>query len=191
MPEMETDFELITSRLLITAPRPSDAESVAEFMTRNRSFFNAWFPDRDDSFFTADWQRKKLESDLVLMLEGSQHNSVIRLKDADPKQVIGQVNLNGIIRRAFHSGFLGYHLDESLNGQGLMAEALKALVEHWFGPMNLHRIEANIIPSNLRSKRMIAKVGFQKEGFSPSYLRIDGQWRDHEHWVLLNDHWKA
>jgi [ribosomal protein S5]-alanine N-acetyltransferase len=68
-----------------------------------------------------------------------------------------------------------------------MTEALRAAVSHAFGDLGLHRLEANIQPGNVASIALVRRLGFQKEGFSPRYLRINGQWRDHERWALLAD----
>jgi ribosomal-protein-alanine N-acetyltransferase len=56
-----------------------------------------------------------------------------------------------------------------------------------FDGMGLHRIEANIIPRNVRSRRVVEKLGFTLEGMSRKYLRINGVWEDHLHYALLNE----
>jgi ribosomal-protein-alanine N-acetyltransferase len=53
----------------------------------------------------------------------------------------------------------------------------------------LHRLEANIQPSNERSIALVRGLGFRKEGLSRRYLKIGGRWRDHERWALLVDEW--
>lgn len=68
---------------------------------------------------------------------------------------------------------------------GLMTEALRAAVDFAFGELGLHRLEANIQPDNTASISLVRRLGFKQEGFSPSYLRINGEWRDHERWALL------
>ena len=56
-----------------------------------------------------------------------------------------------------------------------------------FSKLGLHRLEANIQPENTASIALAKRVGFQKEGFSPRYLKIRGRWRDHERWAIVAD----
>jgi ribosomal-protein-alanine N-acetyltransferase len=54
-----------------------------------------------------------------------------------------------------------------------------------FSELGLHRLEANIQPENKPSKALVQRVGFRYEGFSPQYLRIGREWKDHERWAIL------
>jgi hypothetical protein len=53
--------------------------------------------------------------------------------------------------------------------------------------LRLHRLEANVQPGNAASIRLLQRLGFRREGYSPRYLRICGRWRDHERWAILAD----
>jgi ribosomal-protein-alanine N-acetyltransferase len=103
--------------------------------------------------------------------------------------LVGSFGLSGIVLGAYRGAFLGYHGYPRTGGRGLMTVALGLALDHAFGAMGLHRVEANIQPGNERSRRLAARVGFRLEGFSPRYLRIDGEWRDHERWALLAEEW--
>ena len=92
-----------------------------------------------------------------------------------------------IIRVAFLSCHLGYKLDKDEINQGYMTEALERAKDIIFDEFGLHRIEANIIPRNTRSMRVVQKLGFHEEGLAYRYLRINGKWEDHVHMALLND----
>lgn len=59
------------------------------------------------------------------------------------------------------------------------------VVRHAFRELGLHRVEANIQPGNLASIALVRSCGFSKEGYSPSYLKLGGRWRDHERWALV------
>ena len=109
-------------------------------------------------------------------------------REAASGRVVGVVNLMEIVANPFYQGaYLGYHGMAALAGRGLMTEAVRLATAHAFGALGLHRLEANIQPGNTRSIALVRRLGFRLEGFSPRYLRVDGEWRDHERWALLAD----
>jgi ribosomal-protein-alanine N-acetyltransferase len=70
-----------------------------------------------------------------------------------------------------------------------MKEGLQLVIDCSFDELRLHRLEANIQPSNERSIALVRRLGFRMEGLSRRYLKIGGRWRDHERWALLADEW--
>ncbi len=109
---------------------------------------------------------------------------VCRREDAG---IVGVANLSEIVRGGFQSAYLGYYGLGDTEGRGYMTEGLALVVLHAFSALKLHRVEANIQPSNTRSIRLVERLGFRREGFSPAYLKIAGEWRDHERWAILAD----
>jgi ribosomal-protein-alanine N-acetyltransferase len=101
--------------------------------------------------------------------------------------ITGVFTISQIVRGAFQSAYRGYYAHERYAGQGLMREALEQVLDHAFGPLGLHRIEANIQPGNAPSIALARGAGFRLEGFSPRYLLIGGQWRDHERYAITVD----
>jgi ribosomal-protein-alanine N-acetyltransferase len=106
---------------------------------------------------------------------------------SDTGEITGVFTVSQIVRGAFQSAYLGYYAHERHAGQGLMREALEQVLDHAFGPLGLHRIEANIQPGNAPSIALARGAGFRLEGFSPRYLLIGGQWRDHERYAITAD----
>ncbi|MDT3398685.1 GNAT family protein [Streptomyces sp. B1866] len=105
--------------------------------------------------------------------------------------IAGFINVNNIVRNAFQSGALGYGAFASSAGRGLMSEGLALVLRHAFGPLGLHRLEANIQPGNEASARLVKRAGFRLEGYSPAFLYVNGAWRDHERWALTGEMWEA
>ncbi|WP_182874199.1 GNAT family N-acetyltransferase [Microbispora sp. H10670] len=101
--------------------------------------------------------------------------------------LVGMVNLNDIVRGSYQKCILGYAAFLPYVRQGYMSEAVALAVRHAFGCLNLHRVEADIQPDNFVSRRLIERLGFRKEGFSPAFIQINGGWRDHERWAITQE----
>jgi ribosomal-protein-alanine N-acetyltransferase len=102
-------------------------------------------------------------------------------------EIAGFIAISEIVMGIFRSGYLGYYAFAGFERQGLMREGLERVIREAFGPMRLHRLEANIQPGNRASIALVKACGFQREGYSPRYLKIRGRWRDHERWALRAD----
>ena len=110
------------------------------------------------------------------------------LRDSD--ELVGVININEIVGGAFQSGYLGYYAFASHANQGLMTEGLAMVIDDAFRRLGLHRLEANVQPGNLASIKLVRRLGFRQEGYSPRYLKIRGRWRDHERWAILAEEWR-
>src|SRR5262249_29626138 len=99
------------------------------------------------------------------------------------------IHIMEIVRKVFRSGYLGYYAFAPHNGRGYMTEGLRTVISRAFGGLRLHRLEANIQPKNEPSRRLVQRLGFRCEGFSPRYLKISGKWRDHERWAITAEEW--
>ena len=102
-------------------------------------------------------------------------------------ELVGVAGISEIVRGSLHSAYLGYYAFAPHERQGLMTEGLSLVVKHAFGTLRLHRLEANVQPANRASRKLIRRLGFRREGYSPRYLKVRGRWRDHERWALLAD----
>jgi ribosomal-protein-alanine N-acetyltransferase len=105
--------------------------------------------------------------------------------------VVGAVTLSQIFYGPLQSCYMGYYIGAPYAGQGYMAEAVALALDHAFGPLALHRVEANIQPGNGPSLALARRLGFTREGYSRRYLLIDGDWRDHERFAMLVEDWAA
>ena len=99
----------------------------------------------------------------------------------------GMITVNSVIRGRFQSASLSYAAFAPAAGRGYMSEGLALVLRHAFGELRLHRLEANIQPANHASLRLVRRLGFRQEGYSPDMLFIDGAWRDHERWAITRE----
>ncbi len=131
-------------------------------------------PQRPASYFTADhWERYILrriddESELPMLLRCQESNSML-----------GMAVFSAINRGPAQMCNLGYHLAENAQGQGYLTEGLPAALNHIFNTLGLHRVQANYMPRNERSGRLLRRLGFAVEGYARDYLKINGHWEDH------------
>jgi len=171
-----------TDRLLLLPAHPSHARALQAYLLENREFLQPWEPSRDDAFFELEAITERLET----MAEKNASGEALHLLIFSQDNIIGACNFSNIVRGAFQACHLGYALAESAQGQGLMHEALTAAIAHVFDAMQLHRIMANYRAENERSARLLARLGFEREGEARAYLKINEVWADHVLTALIN-----
>ena len=182
---------IATPRLLLRASEPAFAEAAADFYRRNRAAHARWNPPMQDAMFSAEGQQPRLAEAAAAAAAGTGIGWWLFAPE-QPAVALGQIHFTQIARRAFHNAMLGYAIDATHEGRGLMREALQAALADAFGPrVHLHRVQANVRPENTRSLALLSRLGFEREGLAREYLFIDGAWRDHVMTALRNPDWAA
>jgi ribosomal-protein-alanine N-acetyltransferase len=100
---------------------------------------------------------------------------------------VGQLTVSNVVRGSAQYASIGYWIDESYAGRGIITRAVAMAIDHCFGPVGLHRIEVAIRPENTSSLRVVEKLGIKEIGYAPRYLHIDGDWRDHKLFAITSD----
>ncbi|MFM0397295.1 GNAT family N-acetyltransferase [Paraburkholderia phytofirmans] len=155
----------------------TDAAELIAANIASRDYHLPWVTSFNDQAGFDNWFARGLTGPNVGLIA----------REKASNQVVGVININEIVVGAFQSAYLGYYGMLNFARTGLMTEALRAAVGYAFGELGLHRLEANIQPGNAASIALVRRLGFTQEGFSPRYLRINGEWMDHERWALLAD----
>lgn len=101
-------------------------------------------------------------------------------------RLVGQLTVGSITWGSLRGAHIGYWIDREFAGRGITPTAVALATDHCFS-IGLHRIEVNIRPENVASRRVAEKLGFRPEGLRPSYLHIDGDWRDHLAFALTGE----
>jgi ribosomal-protein-alanine N-acetyltransferase len=177
---------LHTPRLVVRLAQPGMEAALVRFLRDNyEGHLDRWSPPVVPAFFTEAFWRERLSVCVEEYQAGRSARFVIATLE-DPDAIIGTCNYTNIVRGPFQACFLGYQIGREHEGRGLMAEALTAANGFVFETLRLHRIMANHRPENVRSARLLERLGFAREGIARDYLFIDGAWRDHVLTALTN-----
>jgi [ribosomal protein S5]-alanine N-acetyltransferase len=162
----------------VRAPRLDDQAAFLAAVERSRGSHRPWsFPPDTPQLF-----REYLSKIAADDCEGF-------LIETGDGGLAGFATISQIMRAPLLSGYLGYTGFEPYIGQGIMRRGLIQILDHAFGAMGLHRIEANVQPGNERSIALVQGLCFRREGFSPRYLMVGGVWRDHERYAITAEEW--
>ena len=177
------------SRVYLRPPRSGDRPAFLAAVAASRPLHRGWvLPPATTASFAA----------YVARFAGPQSRNPVRATHvgmlvcrADDEALVGVFNVSEIVRGGFHSAYLGYYALAPHAGAGYMSEGLALLLAFAYRRLKLHRVEANIQPSNAPSIALVQRAGFTREGFSRRYVKIAGRWRDHERWAMLAEDWRA
>lgn len=162
-------------RIFLRYPAARDQDEFIEGVRTSRRLHGRWVtPPSDPEAFSAYLKRARSPEVETLF--------ACRTEDG---AIAGVFSVSQIFYGPLCSAYLGYYAFEPFTGQGYMREGIGLVLRHAFGPLGLHRLEANIQPENERSLALVNAAGFRREGFSPRYLKLGGRWRDHERWAIL------
>ncbi len=165
-------------------PQRRDYRVWSEVRGASRRFLEPWEPTwpADDLTRRSFFRRiNRYEQDFA-----SGAAVPLFLFTSENDRLIGGLNIGNIRRAAAQSCMIGYWMAEEAAGRGLMLAGLDAAIPYIFGTLRLHRIEAACIPDNKRSVRLLEKANFKYEGYLRGYLKINGEWRDHHLYALLD-----
>jgi [ribosomal protein S5]-alanine N-acetyltransferase len=170
-----TIFDLADERVGIRRPTAADCDEFLAMVNGSQSLHRPWVDPPSTAERFGDYLNSR---------EGPRDDGFL-VCDRKSGSIAGVVNLNCIVRGLFQSAYLGYYARAEFAGKGYMTEGLGLVARFAFEEMGLHRLEANIQPGNVASIALVRRCGFRKEGFSPKYLRVMGEWRDHERWARV------
>jgi [ribosomal protein S5]-alanine N-acetyltransferase len=180
--------ELVTERLVVRMAADGDAEAIARYFTENREHLAPSRPLMEAPFYTAAFWASQVRANADEFRRGRSVR-LFAFPAEEPSRVVGNVNFTQFVRHPLHACVLGYGLDERWQGQGLMGEAVEAGVRYMFAEQGMHRVQANYVPRNERSGRLLRRLGFQVEGFARDLLLLNGRWEDHILTSRINPDW--
>lgn len=181
------DIRLTGTRVSLRPPRRHDWHEWAMLRSRNAGFLKPWEPTWDEDCLTELYYERRFRRQVREWKNDQTYPFLITLNESD--KIIGALNINNVARGAAQFASLGYWISEDQQGRGYMTEAGRLLIKHAFTERKLHRLQAGVLPENVRSRSLLTKLGFKEEGFAARYIQIDGLWRDHVLYGLPVEEW--
>lgn len=177
---------LETKRLRLAVPGPDDSQHLLAYALRNQAHMAPWSPPAPPDWDTLGNAERRARLYREQALTGTCFRFWARSVDAPRGDFIAAVTLSQIVFGPRRACSLGYHVDTQHEGQGYVSEAARAVIEFAFDRLLLHRVEATYVPQNLRSARVLERLGFEIEGRAREYLFVGGRFQDHVLTGLVN-----
>ena len=177
--------KLTGERVFLRPPKRRDALKWQKLRMSSKSFLVPWEPSWNASSCTRRAYLRYFKNSNYLANMDRAYSFLIF--KTDDKALLGGINIGNVRRGVSQSASLGYWIGEKYSRNGYMKEALKLLIPSLFVDLRLNRIEAATLEENIASKNLLKKIGFKKEGVLRKYLKINGTWRDHILYGLLEN----
>jgi len=170
--------QLSAGPVLLRAPRLRDARTWSEIRLRNEMWLNKWEPTSPHGW--AERNALSAWPPLVSALrKAARAGTMLPFVVTYGGQLVGQVSVSNVVHGVLRSCTVGYWVDGTVAGRGIVPTAVALAIDHCFTGVGLHRVEIDIRPENTASLRVVEKLGLRREGYYERYLDIDGGWRDH------------
>ncbi len=170
--------------VVLRAPAMSDYDAWAQLRESSRAFLTPWEPTwSSDELTRASFRRRVRYYSRDMREDTGYAMFVFRMVD---DSLLGGMTLSNVRRGVTQAATLGYWIGAPHACRGYMTAAVRALAPIVFDDLRLHRLEAACLPGNAASMRLLERTGFQREGFARNYLKINGAWRDHVLYALLD-----
>jgi ribosomal-protein-alanine N-acetyltransferase len=161
-----------------------DYEEWAALRDQSRAFLTPWEPSWPPDDLTRASFRYRVRRHLEEASRDEAYTFFMYREEDDT--LLGGLSLGHVRRGVSQAATLGYWMGAPYAGKGYMTKAVRAIAGYAFDRQGLHRLEAACLPTNEASRRVLERVGFKYEGFARAYLNINGQWRDHLLFALLD-----
>ena len=181
-----TEPHLLAEPIGLRPVKVSDARPWREIRVRNAPWLRPWEPTNPET----PLHRSSLGPYIAMvraMRREARQGQAIPWVVTYGGEFVGQLTIGSITWGSARSGQVGYWIDEAYAGKGITPTALAMAVDHCFGVIGLHRLEASIRPENHPSRRVVEKLGFREEGVRVRQLHINGAWRDHLAYAITSE----
>jgi [ribosomal protein S5]-alanine N-acetyltransferase len=181
-------YRLVGERVYLRPPERGDYEEWASLRARSRNFLSPWEPSWPSDGLSRSSYRARLARYGEDWRTDQGYNFFVYHSD---DALVGGIGLSNLRRGVAETASLGYWVGEPYARRRLMTAALPLVLDFAFDRLRLHRIEAACLPTNVPSRALLLRTGFQQEGYARRYLQIDGKWQDHLLFAILREDWRG
>ena len=180
------DQTVQTDRLVLRPLQDEDETPWIRMHEASDALFRPWMPRLEEG---TTWRDLFLHTLSHASRAEAEDTGLVRIAVpiASPDEIVGVFSLSQIFRRAFQNAYAGWRVSALHQGEGFATESMRAMLDLAFGSLGLHRVQANVIPTNHASLRVAHKIGMRREGYAERYLQIDGTWQDHVMFARTSD----
>jgi ribosomal-protein-alanine N-acetyltransferase len=162
-----------------------DAAEQLALRLSNRAFLKPYDPVQPEDFFTLGGQELQIRAGMQQWIDDRAF--AFGVFETETSELVGRVALSNVVRGAWQNATIGYWIDGARGGRGYGTEAVILAVRFAFTAARLHRVQAAVMPRNVRSIRVVEKAGFRFEGIAPRYLKINDAWEDHRIFAITSE----
>jgi ribosomal-protein-alanine N-acetyltransferase len=180
-------FRLVGERVFLRSPERGDYEEWASLRARSRDFLTPWEPTWPPDALSRANFRARISRYAEDWRTDQSYNFFIFSSD---EVLTGGIGLSNMRRGVAETASLGYWIGEPFARQRYMTAALPLVLDFAFDRLRLHRVEAACLPTNVPSRALLLRTGFQQEGYARNYLLIDGKRQDHLLFAILREDWR-
>lgn len=185
-----TPLRLDGRRVMLRPLAASDFLEWSDVRRRNHDWLTVWEPSRHAHQADPVSDRPAFTSRCLQRDRDRANGTAYQFGLFVDQHVVGEVNINNVIRGAMQSATIGYWIDQLHAGHGYVAEAVVLMLQFAFEQLGLHRVEICIVPRNERSRRVMEKLEIREEGVAQRYLEINGVWEDHIRFGMTAEEWQ-
>ena len=182
-------LRLVGERTFLRPPERGDYEEWAALRAGSRAFLTPWEPSwPPDALSRANFRARLVRYAEDWRTDQGYNFFIFRVEDG---ALVGGIGLSNLRRGVAETASLGYWIGEPFARQRYMSAALPQVLDFAFDRLRLHRVEAACLPTNVPSRALLVRTGFQQEGYARDYLLIDGKWQDHLLFAILRKDWRG
>ncbi|MBQ3543775.1 MAG: GNAT family N-acetyltransferase [Lachnospiraceae bacterium] len=175
-----------SKRLILKILTSDKAEDVLQFLYRNRYRFEPYEAEKPNSYYTLAYQRDNLKGEFN-SFKNLKYIRFFVFKKGNDNDIIGTISFSNILSYPFSCATIGYKFDKDYLHLGYATEAVACAILAVFRDLDLHRIEAYVMPNNTSSIKLLERIGFEQEGLCHQNICICGKYEDHLRFSLIKN----